>query len=188
MDARKSKDEDLLAQVVLKPVTDSVDIPKLYDVNARAMTIDPIIKWFDLHTERPEYETTMKALTDALNEPKYTIVKAVIPASNDTEQEQIVGFILWMNGYIELDKVDPFAPKEEQLSKEQEQQLQDLKEGTLIPVDEVVSQVNKLAQKTDKTREEQEKTERLKVGAKMFAESGNYYIRAIRGKRHCCKL
>lgn len=150
--------------VVLKPVTSEEDIPALAEINDLALEGDPLKTWMQMFTERNEYESTVKSVREALSDPSYHIIKAVIPDPADSNKEKIVGFCHWLEGYIVLDKVDPFAKKPAPVPSTAE-------EGKDVKAEDAQSQ-------------DADRAARLRVGEARYVTTRNYYIACIRGKKH----
>lgn len=168
--------------VTLKPVTSEIDVPALAEINGRALEGDPLKEWMRLFTSRTEHETTVKAVTEALTDPTYSLIKAVIPDSDaeDGSGEKIVGFVHWMCGWIELEKVDPFAEKKPVVHAE----VIDAKDVASNMAEELDAQAEKLEKVPTAKKEDLDRAARMRVGEAKYVDSRNHYIAAIRGKKH----
>lgn len=132
-----------------------------------------------LFTDRTEYETTVNAVTEALSDPHYRLVKAVVkdPDSSNPTDEKIIGFVHYLcAGYIQLEKVDPFAPKV--TLDTSEANIKDAKDVTSNMAEVLSEQANEAA------KQDAERAERLRRGEMKYVETRNVYIAAIRGKKH----
>lgn len=168
--------------LTIKPVTSSSDIPALANINERALESDPLKQWMALFTERTEYDTTVKAVTEALTDPEYRIVKAVIPDPDpqSAQGELIVGFVHWFTGYIKLEKVDPFAKNQLRTNE-----VKDVKDVTSNLAEELAKKARLLEGMSTGDREAVDRARRLKKGEAKYVATRNHYVAAIRGKKHC---
>lgn len=157
------------------------DVPALANINERALDGDrEFLQWVALFTERNEYETTVQAVNDAITDPEYCVVKAVIPDSEGANGEKIVGFIQWFCGWIKLEQVDPFAA----LPEKPREPVIDVKDVTSNVAEELAQEASDLKSGPEPSQEDMIRARRLKKGEKKYVETRNHYIAAIRGKRH----
>lgn len=168
--------------VVLKTVTSESDVPALAHINNRALEGDPLKEWMRLFTERNEYDTTVKAVTESLTDPTYQIVKAVIPDPDAKigSGEKVVGFVHWFCGWIQLEKVDPFAEKV--LAPNQE--VNDVKDVASNMAERLEGKAEELENGPTQSDEDAARAARLRAGEVKYVDSRNHYIAAIRGKKH----
>lgn len=167
--------------LTLKPLTSENDVLALAEINDRALDGDPLFKqWMAMFTERTEYSSAVQAVTEAITDPEYRVIKAVIPDSKSADGEQIVGFIHWFCGLIKLQQVDPFAVQPEP-PKEPTVDVRDV--GSTMAED-LAQKAADLKTPPGPTQEEIVRARRLEKGEKKYVETRNHYITAIRGKRH----
>lgn len=167
--------------LTFKPVTSEDDVLALANINDRALDGDASFKqWMALFTERTEYSSAVDAVTSAITDPEYCVVKAVIPDPDSVNGEKIVGFIHWFCGLIKLEQVDPFAVQPEPLREP----VVDTKDVASNMAEELAQEAESLEAKSKPSEEEMIKARRLKKGEKKYVETRNHYIAAIRGKRH----
>lgn len=168
--------------LVLKPVTSEADVSSIATVNERALDADSAFKqWMALFTERNEWDTTVQAVTEALTDPEYRLVKAVV---DEDGEEKIVGFIHWFCGYIQLEKYDPFAKKTEPTTAEPRDTATDPKDVASNIAEELSSTATNLEEKSKPTEADLVRARRLKKGERKYIQTRNHYISAIRGKCH----
>lgn len=171
--------------LTLKPVTSDLDVPALATINDRALDADLAFKrWMAMFTERTDWDTTVSAVTEAIGDPEYRLVKAVVSSDDG---EKIVGFIHWFCGWIVLEKVDPFAvEKSDQVQSQQTQNrpVADIKDVASNVAETLADEAAALEEKPRPTEEEIVRARRLKKGEKKYIRTRNHYIAAIRGKRH----
>ena len=175
----------LRLEVTLKPVTSESDIPALAQINESALEGDPLKEWMRLYTERTEWENTVKAVTEGLTDPTYSLVKAVIPDPEHQGEEKIIGFVHWMCGWIVLDKVDPVAEKSQAPQQDGEvDNAKDVKDVSSNLTDQLEWKAQHLEAGPDQSQESGERAERLRKGEAKYVQTRNHYIAAIRGKKH----
>lgn len=165
-------------EVALQSVTSEDDVTALAEINDLALEGDPLKTWMVMFTERSEYESTVKAVREALTDPTYRLVKAVIPHPADSTKEKIVGFCHWLEGYIVLDKVDPFAKKPE-LASGNQKEVPDVKDLASNIAEDLEAKAQTLQSQDDADR-----AARLRIGEAIYVTTRNHYIASIRGKKH----
>lgn len=167
--------------MTLKPVLSEADVPALATINDRALDSDFSFKqWMALFTERTDWSTTIQAVTEAITDPEYRLVKAVVPDPDSENGEKIVGFVHWFCGWIQLEKVDPFAVQSKPLSKP----ILDAKDVASNIAEELAKEAADIEAGSEPSQEEMIRARRLKKGERKYVETRNHYIAAIRGKRH----
>lgn len=187
LNVHPSSTSTLPPNLTLKPVTSPHDIPSLATINDRALDADPAFKqWMAMFTERTDRDTTVEAVTAAIEDPEYRVVKAVVP---DGEGEKIVGFVHWFCGWIVLEKVDPFAKgksqdQDERQGKSQDQSVKDIKDVASNVSEQLAGEAATLEHQPSPTKDQLIRARRLKKGERKYIETRNHYIAAIRGKRH----
>ena len=149
--------------IALHHVTQQSEVERLVQINHDAMLADPVYHWMELYTEETEYDGTRAALTGAVDDPCYEVVKAVTMDPTAPEKELVVGFVQYFRGFIQLPKDRP--------SKGDFQKKQ-------------TSDASQLAY-------DQARLARLKIGDEMYTHSRNWYISTIRAQKHqcaCCQV
>lgn len=166
-------------EVKLKTGITEEDIPILAHINDVALEGDPFKQWRVLFTENSEYDSAVKALQEALSDPVYRVIKAVIADTSNPSGEKTIGFIHYLHaGYIELEKVDPFAPAPKQQPPSKEVS------DTRDPSSNMPEALAEKATVVEKETEDAARADRLRRGEMKYVQSRNVYIAAIRGKRH----
>ncbi|KAK5945932.1 hypothetical protein PMZ80_000071 [Knufia obscura] len=166
-------------KVILKPVTSERDVPDLANINEQALEGDPMKQWMILYLGRTEWDSTVEAITGALTDPNYHLVKAVIPDMDDAGNEKIVGFIQWMCGYIHLEGGYNSAQSNCKKDLEPKEVVKDVMDPASELPDELAEESSQATSAEDKGR-----ARRLKKGEAQYLETRNAYIGAIRGKKH----
>lgn len=167
--------------LTLKPVISESDVFDLATINDRALDADTNFKqWMALFTERTDWSTTVQAVKEALSDPDYRLVKAVVPGSDSDNDEKIVGFIHWFCGWIQLEQVDPFA-SQASLATET---ATDIKDVASNMAETLAKEAADLKAVPESSQEDLVRARRLKKGERKYVETRNHYISAIRGKRH----
>lgn len=168
--------------ITLEPVTSPSDIPQLANINEKALEGDPLKQWMALYTGRTEWNTTVEAVTGALGDPNYHVVKAVI--SNPEGGEKVVGFVHWMCGYIHLEAGYNSAQSNMKKDiKRLETGGEDVKDPSSDFAEKLAGESSRLEQGSEK-EEDEARARRLKKGESKYVETRNHYIGAIRGKKH----
>lgn len=189
--------------ITLKPVTSSSDVPALADINERALDGDPLKRWMALYIGRTEWESTVDAVSGALSDPSYHVVKAVVcdsetdsGAAGGGGKERIVGFVHWMCGYIHLEggynsaqcNLKKDIERLESGSKgEREREREDVKDPSSGLVEDLARESSRLRHDTESKEEdgdEEVRARRLERGETKYVETRNHYIGAVRGKKH----
>jgi hypothetical protein len=145
-------------EIEMQNVTSPTEIERLVEINHDAMDPDPVSKWMALYTEQSEDDGTRSALTDALKDPHYKVVQAVMDDPTALGSKQVVGFVHYFTGFIEIPKS---SGSKGDFQKNQSSIIQS------EPVDEA-------------------RAARLEVGDAMYVHSRNFYIGVIRGRKHSC--
>ncbi|OAP57638.1 hypothetical protein AYL99_08376 [Fonsecaea erecta] len=198
------------AMITIKPITSEADIPICATLADAALKPDGLHE-FRKRYSKNVYDNTVDKLTDALRDDRgrFSLFKAVLSTTpsndrrgdpNDTvetentqaqgEHETIVGFTLWRKGYLEVAKMDPFAPKNETT------------EGAFIDTSVINVPISE-GVNTDATADiptipttqvsgdgasgpEKAKPKPFYANPdeELFRKLGNAYVSAIRGKRH----
>lgn len=170
--------------ITLEPVTSPSDIPQLANINEKALEGDALKQWMALYTGRTEWDTTVEAVTGALSDPNYHVVKAAIPISNSEGGEKIVGFVHWMCGYIHLEGGYNSAQSNSKKDiKRLESGGEDVKDPSSGFAETLAGESLRLEQGSEKG-EDEARARRLKRGEAKYVETRNHYIGAIRGKKH----
>ncbi|KIW35256.1 uncharacterized protein PV07_01961 [Cladophialophora immunda] len=198
-----------LAGIVIKPITSEADIPVCAKLADAALKPDGLHEFRNRYS-KSVYDNTVEKLTDAIRDDRgrFFIFKAVVsPAPrkdrtadlNSTaevpnnevqgEEEVMVGFTLWRKGYVEVPKMDPFAPKNET--------TEDATVATSItnvPISEGIdaeSATDVLTTATPGISGDgaagpggKPKPFYANPDAELARKLGNAYVGAIRGKRH----
>lgn len=172
--------------VTLKPVTSEADAPQLANINEKALEGDPLKEWLALYTGRTEWSTTVEAVTGALNDPTYRLVKAVVSDPDSEGDEKIVGFVHWMCGYVHLEKGYNSAQSNLKRDLELKDVVKDVKDPSSDLSEELAKEASFLETSLagTKSKEDDHRARRLKKGEVKYIETRNHYISAIRGKKH----
>lgn len=146
-------------EVNLQHVTNVDGIDRLVRINHDAMVNDPLFNWMGLYTESTEDEGTRAALLASVDDPSYKIVRAVAVEPLAPEIQQVVGFVQYFRGIIELPK-----------NSDSKGDFQKAQSKDLPPANE-----------------EEGKAARLEVGDRMYVHTRNFYINTVRHQRHQCR-
>ena len=178
--------------IALKPVTSPSDIPHLAAINEHALDSDPLKQWMARYTSSTEYDTTVVALTSALRDSNYRVVKAVVPdaSTGSDDGEKIVGFVHWMCGYIYLE--GGYGSAQRNCKKDVEgvggsgQGVGDVKDPASDVAEVLAEESARLGQGSggQKDQDDEARARRLKRGEAKYIDTRNHYIGAIRGKKH----
>lgn len=145
--------------IFLQPVTGQDEIERLVEINHDAMLKDPLFNWMELYTENSEDEGTRTALMASLEDSSYHIIKAVIGDPAAPQSQQVVGFIQYFQGLIELPRISD--------SKGDFQKAQN-------------------PQAAPKEHDEAQAA-RLRIGDQIYIHTRNFYISTINGQKHQCE-
>ncbi|OAL40204.1 hypothetical protein AYO20_00624 [Fonsecaea nubica] len=200
------------ASIRIEPLTSEADIPACATLADAAMKPDGLYE-FRKRYSKNVYDNTVEKLTDALRDDRgrFFMFKTVVSSSPkedrvenpkdagvtaDTEaqreHETIVGFTMWRKGYLEVPKMDPFAPK-----NETEESKPAVETGVVnVPISEGVNVEDAARVPTTNTAMSPASGDgALRPGGKpkpyypdpdaeLFRKLGNAYVSFIRGKRH----
>lgn len=147
-----------MMDITLHCVTQQSEIDRLVEINHDAMLDDPVFHWMALYTEEDEDEGTRAALTNAIDDSCYEIVKAVTNDPTAPGKTLVVGFVHYFRGFIELPQGGS--------SKGDFQK----KPGSDAP----------------QPIHDEARLTRLAIGNGMYTHSRNWYINTIRGQKHQC--
>ncbi|OQV03827.1 hypothetical protein CLAIMM_08818 isoform 1 [Cladophialophora immunda] len=201
-----------LAGIVIKPITSEADIPVCAKLADAALKPDGLHEFRNRYS-KSVYDNTVEKLTDAIRDDRgrFFIFKAVVSPTPrkdrnadlnsaaeipnnkvQGEEEVMVGFTLWRKGYVEVPKMDPFAPKNET--------TEDATVATSItnvPISEGIDAESATDVLTTATPEisgdgaagpgGKPKPFYANPDAELARKLGNAYVGAIRGKRHLCR-
>ena len=172
--------------IALKRVTSEADVPQLANINEKALEGDPLKLWMAAYTERTEWKNTVEAVTGALGDPNYHLLKAVILDPSVESGEKIVGFVHWMCGYIHLENGYNSAQSNLKRDLEPKDVIKDVKDPASDVPEKLVGAASQLEDDTtqDRSDEDNRRAWRLKRGNAKYVETRNSYIGAIRGKKH----
>jgi hypothetical protein len=196
------------SKVAVKLVTSEADLPVCARLADIALKPDPFHEFKARYCSKNVYEETLEKITEALRDDRgrYCLLKAVVPASSTSESEQstaqttqgsgadaaeiIVGFAQWRCGYVEVPKMDPFAPR-----KEPERSPSVDAGVTNVAVAEVNGQDTGSAVSADMDLIAAGKVESSRKTHPFYSNPHdelarklmNVYIGTMRGKRHVCK-
>ncbi|KIY01549.1 uncharacterized protein Z520_03101 [Fonsecaea multimorphosa CBS 102226] len=189
--------QGLTTTITIKPITSEADIPACATVADAALKADGLHE-FRRRYSKNVYDNTVEKLTDALRDDRgrFFLFKAVVSpartaqtANTEAQEETIVGFTLWRKGYVEVPKMDPFAPK-----KETTESATTDTSTINVPITEGVNAESAVDIQTIPTTQisgdgatgpaTKPKPFYANPDAEVARKLGNAYIGAIRGKRH----
>lgn len=147
-----------MMDITLHHVTQKSEIERLVEINHDAMLDDPVFHWMELYTDEDEDTGTRAALSDAIDDSCYEIVKAVTNDPTAPEKKMVVGFVHYFRGFIQL--------PQDGSSKGDFQK----KPGSDAP----------------QPSYDEARLARLAIGNGMYTHSRNFYISTIRGQKHQC--
>ena len=164
----------------IQSVTDPAEIPALARICELAMQGDLFGKYHINFTGASFEQASIKAMTEALQTPGGYVFKAVLQSQEEdgSVKDQIIGASQWYVGYLDIPKVDPFAPKT----------LLERDETQSANVDMVKGDGQAEAKTTNAVVEVVSEMTEAMVFKETMRITGNAYVSAIRGKKHVCGL
>lgn len=161
----------------IEEVTDTEGVRELAELCDLALQSDSIYELFNTHYPSSVLGDAMVKLTDAIEDTNSKVFRAMLSASNDdgTTQDVLVGVTQWYIGYLDVPKVDPFAPKSDTAQSREIASVTDVavsdQSGIATPLPAPIESATSLPDPV---------SEHMRV-------AGNAYVSAIRGKRHVCE-
>jgi hypothetical protein len=176
--------------ISIKPITSEADLPRCAHLADVALKPDGLHEFKTRYGSKSLYDETLGALTDALRDEqkRFRLFKAVVTApTSESDEEVIVGFAHYRCGYVDVPKMDPFAPRR------QLETLSPVADVTAVAVADTNGAATLPAIPTnviDAKNAESGKPKPFYADPtkELSRKLGNVYITSIRGKRHVCKL
>ena len=169
----------LISGVDLIAVTSPSDVSTLLEINTAGLDLDPMVKWFELYTDRPESEHSREALKKAVEDPNQSLVKAV---SRQQDGYETLGFIHW----LEVPESDDANLAKDGLEGEP-QETKSLLAGKEIQESihgpqAADNAANPKKERADLARQEHET--RIEKGIELLSQGGIMFANIMEGRRH----
>ena len=196
-------------QITIKPITSEADLPICAHLADVALKGDGLHEFKTRYNSVSVYQEALEKFTESLRDDRgrFRMFKAVVPSSSipksdrsildtpgtseEAGTETIVGFTQWRYGYVEVPKMDPFAPRKE-LDKDSS-----VEAGmTGMAIAEPMGQSNPPALSQNSSSVAVNRTAGSDKPKPFYTDPheelrrklSNAYIVSMRGKKHVCKL